>query len=47
MPYTVDRYYTKVYSQDRLQQPMKHIHKCMAHMEFSITQLMLCYISEQ
>ena len=36
----------KVYSQDRLQQPINHIHKCMVHALFSITQLILCYISE-
>ena len=46
MSYTADRHYMKVYLQDRLQQPTKHIHKCMAHVEFSITQLILCYIYE-
>ena len=32
--------------QDRPQQPMKHICKCMAHVVFSIMQLILCYIYE-
>ena len=39
MPYTADRHYTKVYLQNKLQQPMKHICKCMAHVEFNIMQL--------
>ena len=43
MPYIAGRHYMKVYLQDKLQQPMKHICKCMAHMEFNIMQLMLCY----
>ena len=47
MLYTAERQYTKVYLQDKLQQPLNHIHKCMAHAEFSITQLILCYIYKQ
>ena len=37
--YTADNHYMKVYLQAKHKQPANHIWKCMAHVVFSIMQL--------